>query len=106
MFEAVREWFFNLGPRYGVNPVIFGAIYVGAIPLHFACIAWLIRNLRRKKPITLPLLLASFFFISAYLYVIVAGKNIPAWVCFFIAGMAALGGYSVFRKVRRALGAR
>ncbi len=101
MFEALKEWFFSLGPRYGVNPIIFGSIYVGAIPFFTACVAWLIKNIRNGKPIALPLLLTSFFFISAYLYLIVEGKNIPAWVYFFMAVMVVFGLYSTFRKVRK-----
>ena len=32
MIEAFSDWFLSLGANYGVNPWIFGAIYVGAIP--------------------------------------------------------------------------
>ena len=49
MWETIREWFFGLGPKYGVNPIIFGTIYIGAIPFFTLSIAWLNRNLRRKK---------------------------------------------------------
>ncbi len=33
---AAQAWVMGLGAQYGVNPVIFGAIYVGAIPF-FSC---------------------------------------------------------------------
>ena len=36
MWEPVKAWFFSLGPKYGVNPSIFGSIYVGAIPFFTA----------------------------------------------------------------------
>lgn len=101
MFEAVKEWFFSLGARYGVNPLIFGSIYVGAIPFFTASIAWLINNLRNRKPITVPLLLASFFFVSAYLYLLVVGRNIPAWVYVFVVLMLMFGLYSTIQKVRK-----
>ncbi len=45
--ETIREWFFGLGAEYGVNPLIFGAIYVGAIPLCLVSIGWLIRRVSR-----------------------------------------------------------
>jgi hypothetical protein len=32
LFETIKIWFFGLGENYGVNPIIFGSIYVGAIP--------------------------------------------------------------------------
>ena len=63
MWEAFTEWFLSLGDQYGVNPIIFGSIYVGAIPFFTLSVGWLVRNLRRKKPIVLPALSASFFFI-------------------------------------------
>ncbi|NND71210.1 MAG: hypothetical protein HKN43_06495 [Rhodothermales bacterium] len=99
--EAVKEWFLSLGAQYGVNPLIFGAIYVGAIPFFTASIAWLVRNRRQKKSIALPVLSASFCFVSAYLYLIVAGKNIPSWVYVFIAVMIGYGVYSTIKKIRK-----
>lgn len=103
MIEAFKEWFFGLGPRYGVDPIVFGSIYVGAIPFFTLSVAWLIRNLRRRKPVVAPVLCASFCFVSAYLYLIVAGKNIPVWVYVFIAAMVVFGIYSTVRRIRRAL---
>lgn len=104
MFEQLQDWFFSLGAQYGVNPLIFGAIYVGAIPFFTASIAWLVRNLRRGRPIGLPAMSASFWFVSAYLYLAVAGKNIPLWVWFFIGAMLVFGVFSTMRRVRTKLG--
>ena len=103
MWETIKDWFFSLGPKYGVNPIIFGSIYVGAIPFFTLSIAWLIRNLRQKKSIVLPLLAASFCFVSAYLYLIIAGKNIPSWVYVFLGAMVIYGVISTVSKVRRSL---
>jgi len=100
-WDAIREWFLSLGATYGVNPIIFGSIYVGAIPFFTLSVAWLVRNLRQKKPIVLPLLSSGFFFISAYLYLLIAGQNIPWWVYAVVAGMIALGIYSTVQKIRK-----
>ncbi len=100
MWEAFTEWFLSLGDQYGVNPIIFGSIYVGAIPFFTLSVARLVQNLRRKKSIVLPTLSASFFFISAYLYLLVVGRNIPLWVYAFIAAMVAFGIYSTIKKIR------
>lgn len=43
-WAVLRDWFMSLGQRYNVNPLIFGAIYIGAIPLFTISIAWLVRN--------------------------------------------------------------
>lgn len=101
MLEAVQNWFFSLGANYGVNPIIFGAIYVGAIPFFSLSIAWLIRNFRNKKSIVLPALSATFFFISAYIYLIFAGKNVPVWVYIVVVLLVVFGAYSTLKKVRR-----
>ena len=97
---AVTDWFFSLGREHGVDPLVFGAIYVGAIPFFSISVAWLIRNARRRRSVAGPALCASFCFVSAYLYLFIAGKNIPAWVYFFLLGMVALGGYSAIRKIK------
>jgi hypothetical protein len=96
-----EHWFFSLGPKYGVNPIIFGSIYVGAIPLFMLSIGWLIRNLRQKKSVVLPVLSACCCFVSAYVYLIVAGKNIPVWVYFFVLAMIVYGVFSTVNKVRQ-----
>jgi hypothetical protein len=103
LYGTVKNWFLGLGREYGVNPIVFGSIYVGAIPFFSLSIAWLIRNVRRGRSPVVPALCASFCFISAYLYLLVAGKNIPAWVYLFLAAMVAFGVYSTLKKVRARL---
>ena len=103
VLSDVENWFLGLGKRYGVNPIVFGTIYIGAIPFFSLSIAWLVRNLRNRKSAVAPLLASSFFFISAYLYLLAAGRNIPVWVYFIVAAMVGLGAWSAFRKVRARL---
>lgn len=105
-WNAVKDWFIGLGTKYGVNPIIFGSIYVGAIPFFTLSVAWLVRNVRRKRSIAVPLLCASFCFVSAYLYLLVAGHDIPLWVYGVLAAMIVFGAYSTVRKVRARLAAR
>jgi hypothetical protein len=99
-WETFKEWFLSLGDKYNVNPYIFGGIYVGAIPFFFLCLSWTIKNIKKKKSIVLPVLLTGFFFISAYLYLIIAGKNIPVWVYVFIGLMVVYGIYSTIKKIK------
>lgn len=101
IWESFKEWFLSLGESYNVDPLIFGAIYVGAIPFFFLSLGWLIRNYRNEKSIVLPVLLTGFFFISAYLYLIVVGNNIPFWVYLIIAALVIYGGYSTYQKVTK-----
>lgn len=99
-WETFKDWFLSLGEKYGVNPYIFGSIYIGAIPFFFLCIAWSVKNIRNKKPFVIPVLLTGLCFISAYLYLIIVGKNIPVWVYVFIAVMVLYGVYSTFKKIK------
>ncbi|MEP7148159.1 MAG: hypothetical protein ABI857_04690 [Acidobacteriota bacterium] len=103
MWENLQNWFFSLGENYGVNPLIFGAIYVGAIPFFSLSIGWLIRNYRKGKSIALPALLAMFFFISAYIYLIFAGKNVPIWVYGAVVLLIIFGAWSTLKKIRKQL---
>lgn len=100
MLDALRDWFLGLGAAYGVDPLVFGAIYVGAIPFFTASVAWVVRNLRRRRSIALPALAASFFFVSAYLYLLVAGENIPGWVWGVLGAMVVGGAVSTVRRIR------
>lgn len=99
-WEMFKDWFVSLGENYGVNPFIFGGIYLGAIPFFILSLGWIIKNIRQKKSVVLPALLTGLFFISAYLYLIVAGKNIPVWVYVFIGVMVVIGVYSTVKKIK------
>ncbi len=101
---SFEDWFLGLGEVYGVNPVIFGSLYVGSIPFFTLSLGWVIKNIRQKKPIAIPILLTGVFFISAYLYLIIAGRNIPFWVYLFIMAMVAFGVISTLIKLRNSGG--
>lgn len=103
MWNTVYDWFFSLGENYGVNPLIFGAIYVGAIPFFSLSIGWLVRNYRQGKSIAFPALTALFFFISAYIYLIFAGKNVPVWVYGIVVLLVIAGVASTIQKIRKQL---
>lgn len=90
----------SLGDQYGVNPILFGAIYVGAIPFFTLSIAWLVRNYRKGVSIVLPVMSATFFFISAYLYLMIAGQNVPWWIYAVVAGMVVYGAWSTYKNVK------
>jgi len=100
LWPSIVSWFMGLGERYGVNPLVFGSIYVGAIPFFTLCLVWAAGNYRRRKPLALPLLGAGFWFISAYLYLFVAGRNLPWWVYAAALALLVFGAYSGFQNLR------
>ena len=101
MLEAINDWVLALGDEYGVNAYIFAAIYVGAIPCFLLCIGWLVKNARAGRSTVLPGLLAGFFFVSAYLYLAIAGRNVPVWVWVFLVVLVVWGAWSQIRQTRR-----
>lgn len=100
MLNAIKEYVISLGADYGVDPVIFAGIYLGAIPFFSMSLGWLVRNYKQEKPIILPVISSLFFFLSSYLYLIIAGKNVPWWVYVIIFGMIAVGAFTTIRKIR------
>lgn len=105
MLADLNQWFLSLGAEYGVNPYIFGAIYVGAIPFFLASIAWLVRRARAHRSTVVPTLCAGFCFVSAYLYLAVAGRNIPVWVWIFLGVLVVYGAWSTIRDTSRKIAA-
>ena len=105
MLSDFNEWFLSLGAQYGVNPYVFGAIYVGAIPFFLLSIAWLVRRARAGRSTLLPTMCAGFFFVSAYLYLAIVGNDIPVWVWAFLALLVAYGAWSAIRDTRRKVAA-
>jgi len=100
LWIQAKEWFLGLGDKYGVDPIIFGVIYVGAIPFFTLSVAWLIHNYRKGKSIVLPTLSTGFFFISAYLYLFIVGENIPIWVYAMLIILIAYGAYSSIKSIK------
>ena len=90
----------NLSADYNVNPYIFAAIYVGAIPFFTLSVAWIIRNKKKDKPITLPVLSTGLCMSSAYIYLMIAGEGVPVWVYVLIVGLLGYGIHSTFRKIK------
>lgn len=98
-----QTWMMGLGEQYGVNPIIFGAIYVGAIPFFLLFTGIAIKRLRAGQPAVLPILAAGLCFVSAYLYLAVVGRNIPLWVWGFLGVLIAYGAWSAIRNFRKKL---
>lgn len=90
-----------LGREYGVDPRVFAAIYVGAIPFFLAFSAWLVKNWRAGRSIVLPAALTALSFVASYLYVAIAGRNIPWWIWAVLAVVVLGGGWSAVRGLRR-----
>ena len=99
--EFITQWLEDIRQTYGVNPYIFGAIYVGATPLFWGFIYLLVRNLRRKKSITVPVIGMGLCAISSYVYLFIAGENLPLWVYGVAIALVGYGLYSVRKQAQK-----
>jgi hypothetical protein len=106
MMATVTGWLQSvmaLGQQYGVNPLVFAAIYVGAIPFFLLFTGVAVRRMRRSEPAVIPVLLAGLCFVSAYLYLAIVGRGIPLWVWGFLGLMLAYGVWSAVKSFRARL---
>lgn len=101
MWTFFQDWFLGLGAQYGVNPFIFGSIYVGAIPFFSASVAWVVRNLRKNQSVVVPGVLSVLFFVSSYIYLFAAGDNIPWWIYVVLGGLLVTGLVTTVQKIRQ-----
>ena len=100
-WATFKEWFFSLGAQYGVDPLIFGSISLGAIPFFWGSVAWLVRNLRQGRSPFLPVVATSLCVLSAYIYLFIAGENLPYWVYALVIGLIGYSAYSTLQTVRQ-----
>lgn len=101
IIDTVRSWFFSLGEGYGVNPFIFGAIYIGAIPFFWLSSVWLVRNIRRKQNIAPPVFAMSGCAVSSYTYLIIVGQNVPFWVYLILVAIVFYSFYATWQTIRK-----
>jgi hypothetical protein len=101
---AAQAWFMGLGAQYGVNPFIFGAIYIGAIPFFLFFTGAAVKRIRAGQSAVLPILAAGLCFVSAYIYLAIVGRGIPLWVWGFLGALIVYGAFSAVRDFRKKLG--
>jgi hypothetical protein len=105
MFELISEFLTvrmaSVREEYGVNPVWFLLLYFGTVPLFWASIVYTVRFYRESKPLWLPLtgLILSQF--ACYIYLISAGRNLPAWIYIVIAAIIGWGLLRSWSKIRK-----
>ncbi len=100
MIELLTEWIESIRVTYGVNPYIFAGIYIGAIPIFWVGVYWLAKNLKNKKRLSGPILLMMGCAVSSYVYLLIAGENIPLWVYAIIVIMII---YALFEVRKQAV---
>lgn len=94
-----KDWVIGLGEKHEVDPLLLGSLYLISKLCFFSFLGWVLKNLRSKKAILIPLLLACVSFSLPYLYLVIAGRNISIWVYLGIGLMFTYGGFSIWKKI-------
>jgi hypothetical protein len=106
MMATLHGWWDDimaLGAAYGVDPLVFAAIYVGAIPFFLWFSGAAVARMRTGRSAAVPVVLAGLCFVSAYLYLAIVGRGIPLWVWGFLGLMLAYGAWSAVKGFRAKL---
>lgn len=102
MIDYINNWLAQVKNNYGVNPLIFGAIYcAGVVPFWFS-IYKIVDGLRKKthKQIKLFAIILGVVMIAPFTYVAVWGHNLPFWFWIIAAVLIAYSAFSVLRKIK------
>jgi hypothetical protein len=93
--EAARE-------NYGVNPVVFLVLLFGASPVFYYSIYRMVRAVAKKhlNEVTLWSMIFLLSTAAPYLYVLVAGRNLPWWVYIIIGLLFGQAAWSLVRRLR------
>ncbi len=88
---------------YGVDPVVFLALLFGASPVFYFSIYRMVRAVakRRLNEVTVWSMIFLLSTVAPYLYVLVAGRNIPWWVYIIIGLVVAQGIWSLVHRLRK-----
>ena len=88
--------------HYGVDPVVFVALYLGSAPFFYYSLFRLMRALAKRLSKAVMLWSAVFLCatVAPYVYVLLFGRNLPWWVHGIIALLIGLGVLSLVRKLR------
>lgn len=98
-FIDFSEWLTALGEEYDVDPLTLGILYFISKPFFIGCLIWTAARARLKAPVLMPILFSAIAFSIPYTYIIIAGRNIPLWVYFFIGAMFVYGAYTIRKKL-------
>ncbi len=97
--DTFKDWVVDLGDKHGVDPVLIFFLYLISKVCLVICIGWTINNIRLKKPFSLSLLLAAVAFCIPYTYLIIVGRNMPAWIYVLVALIFIWGAYSIRKTI-------
>src|SRR4030043_2276215 len=103
MFTFIRDWLTTIQQNHGVNPLIFGGLYIlCAIPFWFS-IYKIIAGIKNKRPRQVMIfgLILAIAIVTPYGYVAIFGHNLPVWFWMLIAVIIVYSTWSILRKIKK-----
>jgi hypothetical protein len=104
MFEYLNNWLRQIETGYGVNPLVFAAIYsVGVVPFWLSLYKTLqaVKNKNYGQARTFSIIL-GIVIIAPFTYVAIFGRNLPAWFWIVATAVITCSAYSVIKRSTRA----
>jgi hypothetical protein len=102
LIDYINSWLTHVRNNYGVNPLIFGAIYCAGIIPFWLSVYKIAAGLRKKtfKQVKIFAIVLAIVIIAPFTYVAVWGHNLPFWFWIIAGILIAYSIYSVFRKLK------
>ena len=104
--DRMAAWISHIQQTYGVDPYVFVGLYLS---MHLGCFYWalykVVRHARARSwdAVSAWGLLMAFSFLAPYLYVLVAGRNLPGWFNWVLGGLIVFSVGTMGMKVKRAM---
>jgi uncharacterized protein YacL len=100
MIENLKNWLNGIQTNYGVNPIIFAAIYFGGVMPFWLSIYKIIAGLKNKNfsQVRTFGIILGIIIISPFVYVALFGHNVPFW--FWIIAVAIIG-YNIYSAIKK-----
>ena len=99
----VQSWLAGIQRVYGVNPVVFGTIYLICVLPFWISIYKIIAGIKKRhraQVMTFALILGCTI-LAPFVYVAFFGRNLPVWFWVVAAVVISYSIYSVLRRIKR-----
>ena len=95
-----KDWITELGEEHNVDPLTLGVLYLISKVSFVTFLGIMVKRLRAKKDITMPMVFAALSFCVPYTYFIIFGRNISIWAYLLIGATFAFGVFRMWKKLR------
>jgi hypothetical protein len=97
------SWLASIQARYEVSPLVFAVIYLLTLPPGWYGTYRVVVAMRQRNRRSLQAwaTLVAGMVLAPYLYVLVAGRNLPVWFYPVLVCLVALSAWEVASRVRK-----